>query len=178
MADKEKTAEQMQREIMEVELETKRLQLDEQKKRNAEFKASEDRRHAHNKMRQGEFEQGRRAQKALEAGCRHKSGGSPENILRGGGKFAFSLLTRAVMPDGKTELIQCQRCRLKLHGRERTAAEEAKLKAKSPEKHAEHLEWKRLREISIEDGIEHSTMRGPTFIFQDERGVNFIPDMV
>lgn len=184
---KEKSLEQMQREITETDLETKRLQLAEAKSRNAHFAQTEETRRKTNQQRQEEFKHTAASTRATQKDCRHKSGGSPTNIHKGGGKFSFSLLTRTIMPDGKTELIQCQRCFLKLYGRERTGAEIAKLKALdaadekkggTATRYEDHLWWVKLRETSIEDGIPDNVMRGPTFTFQNAEGVNFIPELV
>jgi hypothetical protein len=183
----DKPIDSLQREIAETELQTKQLQLAEARERNAKFLQHEEIRHRSNQQRQAEFKQAAASNRALQKDCRHKAGGSPSNIHRGGGKFAFSLLTRAIMPDGKTELIQCQRCRLRLYGRERTPVEIEKLKeldaadAKKgivATRYEDHVWWLKLRETSIEEGIPNNEMRGPTFNFQNADGVNFIPDMV
>ena len=183
----DKSLDQIQREIIETDLQTKQLQLAEAKDRNAKFMQAEETRRKSNSQRQTELKQGAANKRKAQKGCRHKAGGSPSNIHRGGGKFAFSLLTRAIMPDGKTELIQCQRCSLKLYGRERTSAEVAAMKAADAAdekkgipatRYEDHQWWLKLRETSIEDGIPDNVMRGPTFNFQDADGVNFIPEMV
>lgn len=168
----------LQRDIAETELLTKQLGLAEAKKRNELFMAAEETRHRGNRQRQKEMEQGRRAQASIVKACRHKSGGSPGNILRGGGIGSFSILTRALMPDGVTRLIQCSRCRLKTFFRLLTPPEEAKLKSGDPEKYAMYLEGKRLFDISTDQGIEHAELRGPTFFFQNEHGVPIVPEMV
>ncbi len=179
MADKkERSLEEIQREVAEVDLQTKQLQLGEAKKRNEMFLAAEETRKRGNRQRQSELAQGRRAQETVVKACRHKSGGSPHNILRGGGIGSFSILTRALMPDGVTRLIQCSRCRLKMYFRLLMPPEEAKLKKGDPEKYDLYLEGKRLFDVSTDQGIEHAELRGPTFFFQNEQGVPIIPEMV
>lgn len=176
--EKEKTLEEIQREIAEVELETKQLNLAEARDRNEKFKQAEATRHKHNRQRQSELKQTDAGQKAIIRACRHKSGGSPTNVLKGGGIGSFSILTRALMPDGVTVFIQCARCPLKIYFRDLTAPEEAKLKKGDPEKYETYLEGKRLFEISKDQGIEHAELRGPTFFFQNSEGVPVIPDRV
>lgn len=197
MPEKIKTVEELNRELLEVQLETARVGLEEAKRKNADYKVAEARRHEHNRQRQAEIEQGQKTRAMIVKRCRHKSGGSPTNIARGGGKFSFSLITRAIMPDGVTEFLQCSRCPLKLYGRERGAAEEKtmekaakkaaeerlehnpKSKFLSPAEQAwtDHQLWKELREVSIEEGLEHGITRGPTFMFQNENGIPIIPEL-
>jgi hypothetical protein len=172
-----RSLEEIQREILEVELETKKLNLAEAKQRNAEFVQREEMRRKHNRQRMSELKAGRDAAEAVVRECRHKSGGNPTNILRGGGIGSFSILTRALMPDGVTRLIQCSRCRLKVYFRLLTAPEEAKLQKGDPDKFAHYLEGKRLFEISKDQGLEHAELRGPTFFFQNEQGVPIIPEI-
>jgi len=177
-----------QAEIARVDLQTKKLGLAEAKARNANFQQAEDSRHKGNRQRQAEIAQTRSNVQARQKQCRHKAGGQAGgDELRGGGKFAHSVLTRAIMPDGHTELLQCSHCDLMLYGRELTPAEIAKLAALDAadeasgipfRRVADHEEWTRLRQVAIEDGIPNNVLRGPTFIFQDANGVNFIPERV
>lgn len=165
------TLEEINREIAEIELETKRLMLAEQKKRNADFTEAERRRHEANKKRMDELAAARNTQERIVRTCRHRSGGTPANLLRGGGRFSFSLITRAVMPDGKTILLQCPRCRMMKYPPTKA------LKDADPKKYAEELsEYNRLLQMSIDEGIEDSELRGPTFLFENKAGVPFIPE--
>jgi hypothetical protein len=169
----EMTIEQMQAEILRVELETKRLLLGKAKKDNAEFIAAEERRHQANKRRMKELAEGRENRYATIKACRHRSGGGPGNILHGGGIGSFSLLTRALMPDGVTILLQCGRCRLLFY----TPSE--KQRQLWFESYREELAfYKKLLELSIEEGIQHNETRGPTFMFKNEKGVPIIPERV
>lgn len=166
-----RSVEDIQREIAEVELETKRLMLAEQKKRNAEFIAAEEQRHKSNKQRMTELEQGRKTMDATQRKCRHMSGGKPSNILRGGGVGSFSILTRAIMPDGVTVLLQCSRCRLKLY-----PPTERDKKA-DPKKYLDDLKrYNELLEQASETDLE--PLRGPTFLFKNAEGVPLIPERV
>ena len=168
-----KTREEIEFEIAEVELETKRLMLAEQRKRNSEFSEAERRRHEANKKRMDELTNTERNKERVIRTCRHRSGGTPANLLRGGGRFSFSLITRAVMPDGKTILLQCPRCRMMKYPPTKA------LKDASPDLYlAELTEYNRLLQMSVDEGIEDSELRGPTFLFENDRGVPFIPERV
>lgn len=192
--DTTKSLEDLQREILAVDLETKTLNLAEAKQRNADYIEREHRRHESNSRRQSEISEMRRNMRSIQMSCAHLSGGeATANPTEGGGKFSFSVLTRAIMPDGKHNFIQCPRCRMGLMGRQRTPVEEAKLKKAAqlcqvdyPENYRDrkeyqawedHERWKELMKVSRKEGIPHNEIRGPTFNFQDSQGVNFIPDL-
>lgn len=174
----EMSVEDIQREIALVELQTKKLQLEEAKKNNAAYLEAEKQRSKRNRQRQGELKQIAQAEEAVVKKCRHKSGGNPKDVLRGGGIGSFSIISRALMPDGVTVFLQCARCRMKIYFRPLSVAEEAKLQKADPQMHSRYLEGKRLHETSIEDGLEHAELRGPTFFFQNSEGVPIIPDRV
>jgi hypothetical protein len=165
-----KSNEDIQREILEVDLQTKKLQLGQARQQNADFEAREKRRHDLNKQRMGEMAEGRRNRAAMVKMCRHKSGGTPANVLRGGGIGSFSIISRAVLPDGVTIVLQCPRCRMvKYPPSEQLKHDDAKA-------YQEELqEYNRLLEISREQGLEHAETRGPTFFFQKD-GVPIVPD--
>jgi len=173
----EKSLEQIQREIAEVELQTGQLNLAEARKRNETFLAAEEARRRGNRQRQAELKQGREGREAIVTECRHKSGGSPNNILHGGGIGSFSVISRAIMPDGVTRLLQCPRCRMREYFRPLTRQEEVKLKKNDSEKVERYLQLKDLFETSKDLGLEHGELRGPTFFFQNEAGVPVIPEM-
>lgn len=175
---REKSLEQIQREITELDLQTKQLQYAEAKQNNERFLQAEASRKQHNKMRQSELAQGRAAAASLVKECRHKSGGSPTRILKGGGIGSFSIISRALMPDGKTVFLQCARCRLKQYWRQLTTGEEVRLQKADPINWKIYLEGQRLYELSKDSGLEHAELRGPTFFFQNEAGVPIIPAMV
>jgi len=118
-----------------------------------------------------ELEQMRKAQEKTERMCRHRSGGKPTNILKGGGIGSFSIITRAVMPDGVTILLQCSRCRMKRY------PPEAHVKLEDPKRYAMELDdYNALLEASIEADLE--PLRGPTFTFTNSEGVPVIPRRV
>lgn len=171
--------EEIQREIALLDLQTKQLNYKEAKKRNELFIQHEEQRHRHNRQRQSELAQVRAAAQALVDGCRHKSGGSPKNILRGGGIGSFSIISRALMPDGVTVFLQCARCRMKEYFRKLSVNEETRLEKGDVVMYRRYLQSKKFYEMSVEIGLEHAELRGPTFFFQNaDTGVPLIPAMV
>jgi len=171
--EQKRSVEDIQREIAEVELETKRLLLGQARKSNEEFNAREAQRHAANKKRMAELEAGRKNHEATVAQCRHRSGGNPTNPLKGGGIGSFSVISKAIMPDGVTILLQCPRCRMKKY------TPSAKLKREHPEQYLKEMEeFNRLLAESNDSGPEHNETRGPTFMFTNAEGVPIIPERV
>jgi hypothetical protein len=161
----------LEREILEVELETKRLLLGKAKKENSEFHENEERRKAHNRQRMAELAEARRNHEAVVKNCRHKSGGEPDDVLKGGGIGSFSIISRAIMPDGISILLQCPRCRMKMY------PPTEKLKQENKQQYLEDLAlYNQLLEKSKDDGIRHSQSRGPTFMFKNENGVPVVPE--
>ena len=170
MANEKRSNEDLQREILEVELQTKRLLLGKAKQDNEDFEAREKRRHDLNKQRMSELAEGRKNRAAMVKMCRHKSGGTPANVLRGGGIGSFSIISRALLPDGVTIVLQCPRCRMLMY------PPTEQLKKSNPEAYlAELSEYNRLLEISREQGLEHAETRGPTFFFQKD-GIPIVPE--
>ena len=166
---------EIQREIAQVQLQTARLGLAEQKKTNAEFIQKEAARREANKRRMDELQVARNNRYATIRECRHRSGGNPKRILRGGGKNSFSLISRSVMPDGVTVLLHCQRCRLALYTPVENGSRQLWFKTYAEE---QAYYEKRLEE-SIEEGCsEHNEQRGPTFMFQNAQGVPVVPARV
>ena len=179
MAEQTKTAseiEALQKRIAEVELETKLLLLTKTEREIALMKAEDAQRHKSNQMRQAELRQLREARQAVINPCRHKSGGRPDNIMKGGGVGSFSIITRAVMPDGVTLFLQCARCRLALYTPERPVGKDA-----TPTKMKQYAEemdkFNALLEASIDAGFDN-IIRPPTFAFKNADGVPMIPARV
>lgn len=174
----EKKSEDLQRELIETQLETARISLEQQKDQNAAYQSRKRVAAATNAQRQAQLAMDRSNLRAIQMNCQHSAGGEAGgDPTQGGGKFAFSVLTQAIMPDGKTVLVQCPRCRLKLYGRELNPREVARLEKSNPEKYADHIWWKELMKVSKKEGTPNNVMRGPTFMFEKD-GVNFIPEMV
>ena len=167
-----KSLEDLQREIAETDLKTKQLQLRQAQKANADFEAAEEQRHANNRRRMSEMKQGRENHEAIVKRCRHRSGGRPQDISKGGGIGSFSIITRIVLPDGVTKVLFCSRC-----GMVKFPPPKA-LEQEDPSKYRAALdEYNSLLATSEEDGLEYGESRGPTFFFQKD-GVPFVPDRV
>jgi hypothetical protein len=164
------TPAELQEKILRVELQTKLLSLAEADRQNKGFLENEKRRHQANEQRMVELEAGRKNREAIVQQCRHKSGGTPKNILKGGGIGSFSIISRAILPDGKSILLQCPRCRMLKY------PPDQKLKKTDPKLYARQLEeYNALLEQSME--MENAELRGPTFLFERD-GVPIIPDRV
>lgn len=171
-AEKNRSTEDLQREIAETELKTKQLLLRQAQKANADFEAAEERRHESNRLRMAELKQGRENHEAIVKRCRHRSGGRPQDILKGGGIGSFSVISRILLPDGVTRVLCCPRCGMLRYPPEKFLAKD------DPKKYAEELEeYNRLLAISEEEGLEFAETRGPTFFFTKD-GVPFVPDRV
>ena len=175
--------EQLTQRIAEVELETKLLNLRSAERSNAEFEQREEQRHKQNQQRQAELAQMRAIRRATVRKCRHKSGGRPENILKGGGVGSFSTISQALMPDGVTLFLQCPRCRMAEYTPEKPAkptGDAASVKAMNEyedqlQDYAEAMDrFNELLEASVDAGFDNF-LRGPTFAFKNEEGVPFIP---
>lgn len=177
-----KTLEELQLEIAQVELQTKTHQLKKAKADNDDLEAKEIRRHEANRLRMSELAQGQRNHAATVKACRHKSGGTPKNILKGGGIGSFSIISRTVLPDGVSVLLQCPRCRMIMYPPTPPAkeleAKNAKLFAAAEKQYAiDKVVYAKLIEESEDQGLEHA-MRGPTFLFKNAEGVPIIPERV
>ena len=167
----EMTLEEIQKQIAVTELETKKLQLGQAQKDNADFLDKEKRRSEANKQRMSELEQARNSRYATIKACRHKAGGTPANILKGGGVGSFSLLTRAIMPDGVTIFMQCPRCRLGMYTPQKKIRQMWFTKFEDEKKYFDELVEK-----SREEGLQHAELRGPTFAFKNDEGIPIIPE--
>lgn len=172
--------EELQKRILQIEYQTKALQMGQADRANRDYLQAEARRHEANARRMIELKIARENHLAVIKKCKHRSGGSPRNILRGGGKFSFCLVSRSLMPDGVTILLHCQRCRLQIY----TPRDKTNDGKPAPRQlwfktyDAEKVYFDKLVELSEEDGCsEHNEHRGPTFLFQKD-GVPFIPDRV
>lgn len=172
-AEMMRSLEDIQREIAEVELETKQLDLAAARKRNREFIAAEEQRRVANQRRMEELRTMAANAQALIKACVHRAGGNPGNILKGGGSNAFSTLTGYLMPDGVSVLIQCPRCRLKMLPP--TAAQK---KADPNQYNIDMAEYDRLLTMLKESSPEFSISRGPTFMFKNEDGIPIVPERV
>lgn len=194
MADKEKSLEQMQRELAEIQLEEARISLEQTREANAAYRQKREVSARGNAHRQRQFQADHDSLRKLQKGCAHMAGGDAgSNPTEGGGKFAFSTLSCTVMPDGKTKLLQDPRCRLMIYGRDRSPQEETKMQAaaeavekKDPANFMrskawlawdDHCWWKDLYQLYRKEGLgKKSMMRGTTFTFEKD-GMPLIPDI-
>lgn len=189
MADKTaKSNEDLQRELLETQLDTAKIALEQTREQNSNYRQKRDAANRSNAQRQRQFTADRLSLRALQKGCSHMAGGDAgSNPTEGGGKFAFTTLSCTIMPDGVTKLLQDPRCRLMLYWRERTPQEEKKMqeaanKAGENSKAAlawEDHEWgKELYRLYRREGLgKKSVMRGPTFDFTKQDGTRVIPDI-
>lgn len=168
--------EELAQRVAEVDLETKLLGLRAAERSNADYEQREEQRHKQNQQRQGELAQLRKAREDVVRSCRHKSGGRPTNILKGGGPGSFSIVVRTLMPDGVTVLLQCARCRMLEYTPEKPVGKAAT--ADALEQYVARMDrFNGLLEASIDAGFDNF-MRGPTFAFKTGEGVPFIPARV
>lgn len=180
------TGEALQERIAQVELQTKMLNLRAAERANRDFEQRDEINAKQNAQRQKELAQLEQVHEANVRACRHKSGGRPGNILKGGGVGSFSTITRTLMPDGVTVFLQCARCRMRKYTPEKpvkplgdaaTKIALAKYEA-ALTKYADDLEeFNELHEQSVDAGFDNF-MRGPTFAFKTAEGVPFIPARV
>lgn len=158
----------IQREIAELELEAKKLQLEELRITTSESKARRESRKRENAQRQAQLKSDRDTLESIQAQCSHLQGGKPDDVLNGDGKPA---LTVARMLDGETYLIQCPRCRMK------RLTPHPNLRKTDPERYAkEKAETDALLRMAKKNGLDW--MQGPSFKFTDENGNSFIPERV
>jgi hypothetical protein len=194
MALAEKNLEQLQKEVLETQLETAKIALDKTRDENADYRRRKDVAASTNAGRQRQFKHDYKNLRNLQRNvCQHMAGGRADgNPLEGGGKFAFSVLHITIMPDNVSEFIQCSRCRLGIIGRLLSPKEESKLRlaAEAVEKKTADFEsdpvwlkyddykwWKELREQYKRDGIgKEAVSRGPGFAFTNQEGIPVIPD--
>lgn len=171
-----KSTDDLQREVLEAQLETAKINLEQSKDQSAAYRQRKEVCRKANESRQRGFAAKRESLKALQHRCQHMAGGEAGgDPCEGGGKFAFSTLSCTIMPDGVTMLLQCPRCRLMIYGRTRSAQDEARLQGKALE---DHLWWKELYTLYRKEGLgKKALMRGPTFNFTRPDGTSAVPDI-
>lgn len=171
MAEKLTEIEELQLREARANARASEINLTKVERENSAWEANETARHKANKERQGILANLTALYLRTVKACRHKAGGRPDNILKGGGIGTFSIISRALMPDGVTWFLQCPRCRMKEY------SPSLALKKKSPKKYEEQKErFDELWEASMDSGLEG--MRGPTFQFVNAEGVPFIPERI
>ena len=111
MSEKQKTADEIRAEILNIELETRLLDLDEARENNQRrlaLKADNSRKNA---QRQKQLASDVATRNSIAAQCKHRQGASPSNPYNGKGATALNV---ARMPDGFTKLIMCSVCKLRV----------------------------------------------------------------
>jgi hypothetical protein len=160
-----KSAEEMQAEILEVELETKRLALEEQREKNEEYTAKKAARKRNNAVRQAELKKEAANNAAIIHSCNHRQGGSPDNMLKGNGP---SSIMRSRVMFSNNWVLQCLRCPLQM------ARPHPNLRKTDPQKYeADLAEYERLLEMSKTNNLP--PVEGPAFEFTNADGVAIIP---
>lgn len=175
-------------EVRSVSLETQKVQLEEAKESAEAYRQKKADAKRRNEERERGFQSKATNDKTAQKQCEHRSGGwaGETSLLEGDGP---SVLHVTIFPDQVTEFIQCTRCQLKIFGRPRSQAEEAKMaeaaavaNGKFGERHPDviawenHLWWKQLREQHRRTGYKKSVMRGPTFTFKTLDGMPVVPE--
>lgn len=167
--------EELQKAILLIEYQTKTLTLAQTRKNLTDFEDVERKRREQNKRRMSELKSEREMRERIVSVCRHRSGGTPKNLLKGKGVGSFSLISRTLMPDGITILLQCPRCRMRIFTPQRPKPGSSKVVFEQYAKELDH--YNKLLQDSIEDGLEFAELRGPTFTFLRD-GVPFIPERI
>lgn len=177
----EMTLEELQREILATDLETRRLGLDRQREENQTFAQTREQRSAQNKQRQALLAKAAALARYIQREvCLHKQGGGPDDRYEGDGKSALYI---ARVFFSNNFLIQCPRCDLAIQ------RPHPSLKSRVPLFAGETKEQIKLRieeyaaELKYYEGLlkEAKTnklrpMLGPTWEFADEDGRTFIPE--
>lgn len=180
-----RSIEDINREAAEVSLQSAQIRLAQDKKANELYLQAEEQRHKSNAQRQSELKELLKGRRTRQNKCRHMSGGQPKNILKGGGIGSFSLISRSLMPDGVTYLLQCPRCRLKeFTPRKPTKLDFTKAGNFNETKFDAAMEVYEAAKERFDDLFEKSEdaglaeLRGPTFMFKTIDGVPVVPVMV
>lgn len=181
MADqKPRTNEDIQREILEVNLETARIGLEKAKAENQAYREVTESHNISNRQRQAHLAQVDANRERIQRLCLHKQGGGPEDRYEGDGK---SSLTLARVFFSNNFLIQCPRCDLAL---QRPHAKRKSTKALFPGETKEQIKDRIAlynEEVTRYEGLLREAkgnklrpMLGPTWEYQDEDGNVFIPE--
>lgn len=161
--------EELEREILEIELETKRVMLT--KARRDVDKFNQDERTQEQKAARAQqiLSDAQREQDSIKAGCTHRLGGlGLEDTYNGDRESALAVMD---MPAPNAKYVLCVRCL----GEWRTP--DPNLKRKDPEKYADQLaDWKECLQLLRSAKIK--PMAGPTFMFSDSEGRPVHPSMV
>jgi hypothetical protein len=172
--------EELQRQILETDLETRRLGLERQKQENEIFIQTRDQRERVRKSHQIDLAKEAALREALQRACLHRQGGGPEDRYEGDGKSAL-VLSRVFFSNNF--LIQCPRCDLALqrpHPKRKSTKPifEGETQAQIKERLKLYAEDVARYEGLLREakGNKLRPMLGPTWEFADEEGNTFIPE--
>lgn len=178
--DPKRSLDDIQREILEVQLETAKISLSKARSENQAWHEREESHKISNAQRQAHLVQVERNREAIQSSCLHRQGGGPEDRYEGDGK---SCLTLARIFFSNNFLIQCNRCDLALqrpHPKRKSprpifdgeTQEQVKKRVKLYNEEVTRYE-QLLREAK---GNKLRPMMGPTWEYSDEEGNIFIPE--
>lgn len=183
MAKSDEQHDPIEQEIKRVQLETARLQLDEQRDRNEHLKATKAEKSRRNMERQKQLRAEVSTRTQISNKCKHRQGGTPKNPLNGKGPTALNI---AMMPDGFTKLIMCSVCRLRVftpHPRNQSTkprdgetAAQAKNRAGQYQDDLEY--YNRLMEMAKDNLTEEGAQEmdcGTTIVLRDDEGREVLP---
>jgi hypothetical protein len=175
------TNEELQREILEIDLQTRKLTLERQKEENQTFIQTREQRSAQNKQRQTLLKEAEKVRRYIQREvCLHKQGGGPDDRYEGDGKSVL-YLSRVFFSNNF--LIQCPRCDL-AEQRPHPARKSRKpiFEGETQRQIAERIELYnkdvKWYESLLKDAKTNKLrpMLGPTWEFQNEDGNTFIPE--
>lgn len=177
---KRKTDQQLEREILETQAETARINLERARADNNNYRQQEASHKASNRQRQRGLSAEAQQRDALQRSCLHKQGGGPEDRYEGDGKSAL-VLSRIFLSNNF--LIQCPRCDLALQ-RPHPKRKSTKPLFKGETKEAIEARIELYNEdVTRYEGLLREArsnklrpMLGPTWEFQDEDGNVIIPE--
>lgn len=180
-----KTAEQVRAELdainmetAQVSLEQARLKLEQTREEVEQWKAQREQRSEQNRQRQAQLATDREETARTARVCTHRQGGSPRNPYGGKGQSA---LNSAVMPDGRTTLITCSICRLRVFSpNERDLAKnprDGETKEQAAARVKRYLEQRKEFDLLLEQASDKLTPEaaapmhcGTTFTFMNGDG--------
>jgi multidrug efflux pump subunit AcrA (membrane-fusion protein) len=178
MADK--SNEQLQRELLETQLDTARIGRERAQQENDTYHQQQAARGTQNKQRQAILAQEAARREEIQRLCLHQQGGGPEDRYEGDGKSALTL-SRVFFSNNF--LIQCPRCDLALqrpHPKRKSpkaifpGETAAAIKARVELYNADVTRYEDLLKRARSNKLR--PMLGPTWEFQNEDGTTFIPD--
>jgi hypothetical protein len=174
-----KSNDELQREILEVELETRRLNLERAREDNTSYLERKKMLVRQREQMQLTSQANAKKASALQAFCNHRQGASPDNIYEGTGP---SCLTRSRIFFSGNYLIQCVWCGLKLQrphpamkNRKPRPGETAEQRDQRVKKYEADLAYYN-KLLAESRGNKLPPMEGPTWEFTDADGIPVMPE--